>query len=102
MPETEYQLDSAFDGIAGLEAVAASRPDVILLDIMMPRLDGFGVIETLRADPQTRYLPIIVISAKDLTATELDRLKETVSSVLKKQGFQGQKLMDEIKNALKP
>ncbi len=102
LPETEYQLDSAFDGIAGLEAVAASRPDVILLDIMMPRLDGFGVIETLRADPQTRYLPIIVISAKDLTATELDRLKETVSSVLKKQGFQGQKLMDEIKNALKP
>ena len=67
----------------------------------MPRLDGFGVIESLRADPQTRDLPIIVISAKDLTADEARRLKETVALVMKKQGFQGEKLVDEINNILK-
>ncbi len=96
LPEDEFQLDTALDGLLGLEAVAANRPDIVLLDIMMPRLDGFGVIESLRADPQTRDLPIIVISAKELTAAETLRLRESVSSVVKKQGFQGKKLAQEI------
>jgi DNA-binding response OmpR family regulator len=100
LPESEFKLDSAFDGMAGLEAIAASRPDILLLDIMMPRLDGFGVIESLRANPKTRDLPIIVISAKDLTETESARLKETVAVVMKKQGFQGEKLMQEITSVL--
>lgn len=102
LPEEEFKLDAALDGMAGLEAIAALRPDILLLDIMMPRLDGFGVIEALRADPQTRSLPIIVISAKDLTETEGARLKESVAAVLKKQSFQGEKLMDEIKSILQP
>jgi len=100
LPESEFQMDSALDGVAGLEAVAAHRPDIILLDIMMPGLDGFGVIERLRADPKTCDLPIIVISAKELTLAESDRLKETVSTVVKKQGFVGDKLIDEIKSVL--
>jgi len=102
LPESEFHLDSALDGIAGLEAIAANRPDIILLDIIMPRLDGFGVIERLRADPKTCDLPIIVISAKELTESETQRLKKTVTHVMKKQGFQGEKLMDEINHALKP
>ncbi len=100
LPEAEFKLDSALDGLAGLEAIALRRPDILLLDIIMPRLDGFGVIEALRADPQTRDLPIIVISAKDLTGSEASRLKETVAVVMKKQGFQGEKLMEEIKSLL--
>ena len=101
LPEAEFRLDSALDGIEGLQAVRASRPDIILLDIIMPRLDGFGVIESLRADPKTRHLPIIVISAKELTIDESDRLKETVSLVMKKQGFQGENLTEEINNILR-
>jgi CheY-like chemotaxis protein len=102
LPESIFKLDSALDGVAGLQAVEANRPDVILLDILMPRLDGFGVIESLRANPQTRDLPIIVISAKELTGAESARLKETVTVVMKKQGFQGEKLVDEINTLLKP
>ena len=67
----------------------------------MPRLDGFGFIDRLRADPQTHTLPVIVISAKDLTQAEADRLTATVTRVMKKQGFQGDKLVDEITTALK-
>jgi signal transduction histidine kinase/CheY-like chemotaxis protein len=100
LPESQFRLDSAPDGIAGLEAIAAHRPDILLLDIIMPRLDGFGVIETLRADPQTRDLPIIVISAKELTTAESARLKESVSLVMKKRGFDGEKLVEEINSAL--
>lgn len=100
LPEAEFKLESALDGIAGLQAVEANRPDIILLDIIMPELDGFGVIEKLRANPETRDLPIIVISAKELTKDEVQKLKETVTLVMKKQGFQGEKLMDEINKSL--
>jgi CheY-like chemotaxis protein len=87
--------------VAGLQAIEASRPDILLLDLIMPRLDGFGVIDSLRANPPTRDLPIIVISAKDLTEGEAQRLKETVALVMKKQGLQSEKLVDEINNLLK-
>ncbi len=101
LSEAEFKLESAVDGVAGLAAVKADPPDIILLDLMMPRLDGFGFLDRLRADPQTRHLPVIVISAKDLTQTESDRLRASVTLIMKKQGFQGEKLADEISNALK-
>ena len=100
LPESDFKVDSALDGIAGLKAIKANRPDILLLDIVMPRLDGFGVIEKLRTNPQTRNMPIIVISAKDLTENESVRLKESVTFVMKKQGMQGEKLIQEINNAL--
>ena len=100
LPESDFKLDSALDGVAGLQAIEANRPDILLLDIIMPRLDGFGVIDRVRANPQTRDLPIIVISAKDLTADEAQRLKKTVASVMKKQGLQSEKLVDEVNNIL--
>jgi len=93
-------LESALDGVEGLAAIEAERPDVLLLDIMMPRLDGFGVIERLRADPKTRDLPIIVISVKELTDEETMRLKESVTLIMRKQGFNGEHLMQEIRHIL--
>jgi threonine synthase len=93
-------MDSALDGVTGLEAVEALHPDIILLDIVMPRLDGFGVIETLRSNPKTRDLPIIVISAKELTQDEFSRLKEAAALIIRKQGFQGEKLVEEINSVL--
>jgi CheY-like chemotaxis protein len=101
LPEADFKLDAALDGVAGLEAIEANRPDILLLDIIMPRLDGFGVIDRLRADPKTRDLPIIVISARDLSEDEAHKLKETVALVMKKQGFQSEKLVDEINSLLK-
>lgn len=100
LPESDFSLDSALDGEAGLRTIEANRPDIIFLDLIMPHLDGFEVIERLRENPQTHDLPIIVISAKELTAAESARLKETVSLVMKKQGFEGEKLVDEMKNVL--
>ncbi len=100
LPESDFQLESAEDGVAGLEAIEADRPDVVLLDIMMPRLDGFGVIEQLRANPKTRDLPIIVISAKELTDEESTLLRESVNFVMRKQGFDGEKLIQELNSAL--
>ncbi|HZM25230.1 MAG TPA: response regulator, partial [Anaerolineales bacterium] len=101
LPESDFLLASAEDGEAGLQAIEEQRPDVILLDLMMPKLDGFGVIERLRADSELRNIPIIVISAKDLTEDESKTLKESVAFVMKKQGFNGDLLMQEINSVMK-
>jgi PAS domain S-box-containing protein len=101
LPEADFSLEIALDGVAGLEAIELNPPDILLLDLIMPRLDGFGVIERLRADPQTRGLPIVVISAKDLSESEAARLKETAKAVMRKQGFEGEKLVEEISSALR-
>ena len=101
LPDSEFTLESAEDGEAGLRVLEAQHPDVILLDLMMPKLDGFGMIERLRADAEFRNIPIIVISAKDLTEEESKTLKESVAFVMKKQGFDGDLLKEEINSALK-
>ncbi len=58
-----YRTLSAGNGLAALEAVQASQPDLVLLDIMMPGMDGFEVLTRLKADPQQRHLPVVIISA---------------------------------------
>jgi len=57
------QLSTATDGIEALESVAASHPDLILLDIMMPRMSGYQVCRKLKADPATRDIQILMVTA---------------------------------------
>ena len=59
-----YQTVSAVDGEAGIEAARAHAPDLILLDVMMPKLDGFEVCRRLKADPSLPYMPIVLLTAK--------------------------------------
>ena len=56
---------AAADGVAGLQAVLWERPDVIVLDLAMPRMTGWEVMESLNADPRTRGIPVIVVSGQD-------------------------------------
>jgi len=58
-----YEVVAASNGLEALAQVAAFPPDLILLDIMMPGLDGFTVCRTLKADPATRLIPIVLITA---------------------------------------
>jgi len=60
------------DGLEALEQVAVRRPDVITLDVMMPRLDGFSTIERLRADPATADIPVVVVTGR-ASAADLAR-----------------------------
>ena len=60
----QYNVRSASDGEAALAAIRKQAPDIVLTDVMMPRLDGFGLIRELRADPNTRTIPVIVLSAR--------------------------------------
>ncbi|WP_148573271.1 SpoIIE family protein phosphatase [Nocardioides caldifontis] len=60
----DYDVATAEDGVDALEKVAVVRPDLVLTDVMMPRLDGFGLLERLHADPATTGVPVIMLSAR--------------------------------------
>ena len=61
---THYRVKLANSGPRGLELAALAPPDLILLDIMMPEMDGYEVLERLKADPATRRIPVIFLTAK--------------------------------------
>src|ERR687884_1220027 len=58
-----YEVHTAVDGIAGLQAVELHQPDLIVTDIMMPRMDGYEMIRRVRGNPQTKFIPVIIQSA---------------------------------------
>jgi PAS domain S-box-containing protein len=91
-----YEVVAAADGQEALEAISQQRPDILLLDLLMPRLDGFAVIEHLRQDAQYHQLPIIVLTAKTLTSAEYARLEQSVRTVIQKQGWERDTLMQEL------
>ncbi len=100
LAESTFDVTAASDGVAVLEEVARQRPDAVLLDLMLPRLDGFAVIEELRRQPTGRDIPIVVLTAKDLSQAEEVQLRERVSQVIQKQGLGAQALIQELKQAL--
>ena len=92
----DYQIYEASDGRAGLELIRARRPDLVILDLMMPEVDGFAVLDALRADPASQAIPVIVITAKSLTASERGRLAGRVESLLQKGAFMDDELTDDV------
>ncbi|MEM0011514.1 MAG: response regulator [Candidatus Bathyarchaeia archaeon] len=59
-----YEVVTAYDGREALEKVEQEKPDLIILDVMMPQMDGFEVIQRLQANPKTRDIPVIMLTAK--------------------------------------
>lgn len=59
----KFNILTANDGQTALDIIASSKVDLVLLDLMMPGIDGYGVIESLRADEKTKELPIVILSA---------------------------------------
>jgi CheY-like chemotaxis protein len=100
LEERPYALRSAADGIEALEKVKEEQPDAILLDLMMPRLDGFGVLAQLRQDPATSAIPVIILTAKTLTAAETAVLQASAQQVIQKQGLAGDELLKELRQVL--
>jgi CheY-like chemotaxis protein len=100
LDDEPYEIAAATDGQEALEAVAEKRPDVILLDLLMPRMDGFTVIEHLQHDSQSRDIPVIVLTAKTLTATEQTMLDQHVRMVIQKGGLDRGALIQELRSLL--
>jgi len=90
----------AADGRAGLVEVARSRPDLIVLDLLMPELDGFGFVAELRRNPDWRAIPIVVVTAKDVTPEDRRRLNGQVETVIAKGGAAREALLSEVRELL--
>ena len=91
-----WKVRTAENGRAALDAIAEQRPGVILLDLMMPEMDGFEFVSALRQQPEGRNIPIVVITAKELTTDDRRRLNGYVSRVLQKGAFQIEDLLSEV------
>jgi len=96
----EYQIYEAEGGRQGIEIVRRYRPDLVLLDLMMPEIDGFEVMETIRADENLADTRIIVITAKTLTSGERRRLSGQIELLLQKGSFLDDDLLEDILNTL--
>ena len=102
LEDSDYQIQAVADGAQAVAAVQAEPPDIILLDLLMPHLDGFGVIEALRQHPETRDIPIVILTAKSLSTEEEESLAQRIHKVIQKQGLQAETLLETISSARPP
>lgn len=96
----DYTLFEATNGREAIELAKKEIPDLVILDLMMPETDGFAVLDALKQDPQTADIPVIVVTAKELTPDEKNRLKGRVHTLMQKGEFMGDDLADEVKALL--
>jgi signal transduction histidine kinase/DNA-binding response OmpR family regulator len=95
--ETEgWQVAEAENGRTGLKRVEEHRPGVIILDLMMPEMDGFEFVRELRIRPEWRTIPILVVTAKNITEEDRERLNGHVSKVLQKGAYTREELLREV------
>ncbi len=96
-----WTVVEAENGRRALDCVEAARPSMILLDLMMPEMDGFAFMEEFRKHPENRMVPVIVVTAKDLTEEDHRRLTGQVASILQKGQTTREDLMGEVRQLLK-
>jgi threonine synthase len=88
-------------GREGLELIQRELPDLIILDLMMPEMDGFAVLDALRANQDTSAIPVIVATAKELTPQEKTRLSGKIQSLMQKGDFLNDEFLEEVKGLIK-
>lgn len=97
----EYEIFEADNGVSALRQAQSLHPDLIILDLMMPEMDGFTVLEQLKQNPETADIPVIVVTAKALTPQEKARLSGQIERLLQKGEFLNDEFIDEIRSLLR-
>jgi CheY-like chemotaxis protein len=95
-----WTVAEAVNGEHGLLAVQQNPPDVILLDLMMPVMDGFEFLEALKQNAHGHSIPVIILTSKELTAEERDRLQGKVQKILSKGAHQRDELLRQVESLL--
>ncbi len=96
----QWLVTEADNGRVALEQLMIEIPDIILLDLMMPEMDGFQVVTALRQRPEWRRIPIIVITALDLSVADRKRLNSGVEAILLKNSFEPTQLVQSVRQAV--
>ena len=95
-----WTVSEAENGRVALDRVARRVPDAIVLDLIMPEMDGFEFLEELRKDAKWRAIPVVVVTARDLSDADRRRLNGEVDRVIQKGGHAGDDLLREVAQAL--
>ncbi len=105
LPPPAYAVVRAYGGSEAIILAQRLRPDLILLDLMMPDVSGFDVVEALHGNPDTARIPILVVTAKQVTAqdrADLNRAPGKVLHIVEKSGFNNTRFIAEVRRALLP
>jgi threonine synthase len=97
----EFLVEEAESGTSALVCAEANPPDLIVLDLMMPEMDGFTLLDRLKSHESTRNVPVIVVTAKELSSSEIGHLKRQNARLMQKGDFLTDDLLEEIDKALK-
>ena len=95
-----WSVAQAENGRVGLTRLAERVPDVILLDLMMPEMDGFEFIAELRSNPDWRHIPVLVVTARDLSEEDRRRLSGGVQQIIQKGAYDRDALLSEVGRVL--
>jgi CheY-like chemotaxis protein len=93
-----WQVSEAGNGAEALDRLSEATPSLILLDLMMPVMDGFEFILQARKEPAWRSIPIVVVTAKDLTEVDRQRLQGSVVGLIEKRGFGQTELLEQLRD----
>jgi CheY-like chemotaxis protein len=96
-----WKVHEAENGQAGLQAVKENAPAIILLDLMMPVMNGFDFLRELRKNPSWRAIPVIVLTAKDLTVEDRAQLKGNAELIFQKGDYSRERLLEEVRELVK-
>lgn len=97
----DYKLYEATNGREAVALAQKEHPNLMILDLMMPEMDGFAVMEKLQSNPDTADIPVIVVTAKELTNAEKERLQGHIQKLMQKGDFMNDDLSDEVRALLR-
>jgi threonine synthase len=92
-----FTIYEAANGKEGIELINRELPDLIILDLMMPEMDGFAMLDILKSNQETAHIPVIVSTAKELTADEKNRLGTQIRALMQKGDFLNDEFLEEVK-----
>jgi CheY-like chemotaxis protein/signal transduction histidine kinase len=101
LPDTSYSVSIESDGLAGMSAAVRDVPDLILLDLGLPEVDGFHVLDSLRNRPETQAIPVIILTARDITDEEQIRLKDKAQRIFVKSPLEPGLILSDIAQLLR-
>jgi len=96
----DFEIFEATDGREAIELIVKEHPDLVILDLMMPEVDGFAVLDELRSKPETANIPVIVATAKVLTVDEKSRLQGQIQSLMLKGDFLNDEFLEEVRSLI--
>jgi threonine synthase len=96
-----YRIFEADNGLDGIDLVRQRKPELVILDLTLPNMDGFSILEELKTDHRTSEIPVMIVSGKDLTPGQQEFLDRTAASFMQKGSFSGKQLISQVVGMLK-